>query len=80
MARIAEGFMQLQTMMQELSYMNQQLEYQEAQAATAATQAAAGDGDGGAGGASVTLSLDADETRRLMTEGVYEGLADVLGA
>jgi hypothetical protein len=79
MARIAEGFVDLQTMMQELSYMNQQLEYQQAQAATAGTQGAAGDGDGD-GSMSMALSLDADETRRLMTEGVYDGIADAFGA
>jgi hypothetical protein len=69
LVRLTEGFMALETMLQQLQYQNQQLEYGQAAAAAGATPGAMG----------ITLDLDADETRRLMMEGVYQGITDTFG-
>jgi len=75
MSYMANQFMELEAMLQEMSYMNQQLEYQQAQAATSQTQGVGS--DGGVGSVSVDLSLDQDETRRFWEEGTYGAISGV---
>lgn len=77
MERIATGFIELSAMLQELTYMNQQLEYQAAQQAIAGTQATgSGLAAATASAMNVELRLDADETRRLWEEGTYDAITN----